>query len=246
VTRCTVWWAFPLQGERLHGLLDARERERHAAYVREADRSRFLTGRALAKHVVGERLGIAPGDVRFDASCADCTEQHGRPRVPGAPVALSITHSGDRVAVAVTSGPAVGLDVEGDRVDVTAGLIDQALNSAERAALLTLPQESRAAAFVTYWTRKEAALKATGEGLRVDLRALTFAPANEPAQLLASTHERVRPEGIRMADLAPGDGYRAAVAVLTSRELDVTEKWWAPRPDDACERAARRPEAILS
>lgn len=228
MTRCTVWWAIPLEGERFYELLDARERERHSAYRREADKSRFLTGRALAKHVVGEQLGIAPQDVRFDASCADCAGQHGPPRVPGAPLALSITHSGDRVAVAVTSGPGVGLDVESNREDVDAGLVDHALNSTEQAALLTLPEADRAAAFVTYWTRKEAALKATGEGLRVDLRALTFTPANEPAELIASTHAALRPERVRMADLAPGDGYRAALAVLTAQALDVTEKWWAP------------------
>jgi 4'-phosphopantetheinyl transferase len=217
-----------LKDERFHALLDSGERERFAAYRQRADKSRFLTGRVLAKHVVGERLGIAPGGVRFDASCTDCAQQHGPPRVPGAPVALSITHSGDRVGVAVTSGPALGLDVESVRDSVDPGLIDYALGGVERSALLELPQERRAVGFTTYWTRKEAVLKATGEGLRIGLKALTVAPADEPATLLASTYDGLRPDGIRMADLAPGDGYRAALAVSTSRELDVTEQWWAP------------------
>ncbi|MGW7362908.1 4'-phosphopantetheinyl transferase family protein [Streptomyces sp. NPDC054841] len=228
MTECTVWWAAPLTDRRLHALLDAHERRRYADYRQEADRSRFLTGRAIAKYVVGELLGIAPGGVRFDASCADCDEQHGPPRVPGTPVALSISHSGDRIGVAVTAGPAVGLDVEAPRADVDDALIGYALNAGERATLRALPAGRRAAGFVGYWTRKEAVLKATGRGLRIPLRSITLAPPDEPAGLLASTYAGLRPDRMRIADLDPGDGYRAAVAVSTSQELDVTEKWWAP------------------
>ncbi|OQO92659.1 4'-phosphopantetheinyl transferase [Saccharomonospora piscinae] len=227
---CVVWWAEPITApEAALALLDPPERDRHAAYRRAEDKQRFLTGRALAKTVAGEALGLPPSSVHFDATCTDCGKQHGPVRVPGAPLALSISHSGDRVGVALTSGTPVGLDVESAARDADDGLIEYALNDTERAGLPAAKAE-RTRAFFTFWTRKEALMKATGRGLRIPLRALTVSGADEPARLLASDDSALDPGGTRVADLDPGPGYRAAVVLLTSDEIDVTERWWSQVP----------------
>lgn len=225
---CAVWWAEPVDGPGLRDLLDPAERQRYEGYRQEVDRRRFVTGRALAKQLVAERLGGEVAAVHFDASCADCAKQHGPPRVPGAALALSISHAGDRVGVAITDGAAVGLDVETTSRKVEQSLIDYALNETERAALAGLPEQRRAAGFFAYWTRKEAAMKATGRGLRIPVRSLTFAPPDEPARLLASADAGLTPAGVRMADLDPGPGHRAALAVLGTGELRVAEHRWHP------------------
>ncbi len=72
------------------------------------------------------------------------------------------------------------------------------------------------------------ARQASVRGLRIPLRSLTLAKATEPARLLASDDPALSPESTRMADLDPGSGYRAAVAVITTDEIDVTERWWTP------------------
>lgn len=231
MTACEVWWATPLSEtqDRLT-LLSGAERDRFGAYRKREDRLRFLTGRVLAKTVAGQRLGRSPGSVTFDATCADCGKQHGPPRLPGTDVALSISHAAERVGVALTRGPAVGLDVEWTGRTADEALASYVLNDSEQAAWRELPEPDRSAAFFAYWTRKEAAMKATGKGLRIPLRGLTMSGSGTRPRLLHSADAALDPTATRMADLDPGPGYRAAVAVLTTEEIEVTERWWDHEP----------------
>ncbi|WP_414942286.1 4'-phosphopantetheinyl transferase family protein [Amycolatopsis sp. cmx-11-51] len=221
---CAVRWSPPLPAEpRFLALLDELEQGRYANYRQDIDKRRFLTGRVLAKTVAAERLGLAVEDVSFDATCDDCGKPHGRPRVPGAALMLSISHSGDLIGVAATSGTPVGLDVEtaGRRADDS--LIEYALSPPEQAAIAGLLDEQRATAFFTYWTRKEAVMKATGKGLKIPLQSITFSGYDEEARLVRSGNAALDPARTRLADLKATEGYRAAVALLTADEISVTE-----------------------
>lgn len=223
---CGVWWALPLEAQpRYLDLLDPVEQGRYQAYRLEIDQRRFLTGRVLAKTVVGEFLGRAPQDVRFDATCDDCGKPHGRPKIAGA--RFSISHSGDRIGLALTTDTPVGLDVETTTRPADHSLISYALNETEQADLTGLADEERALAFFRYWTRKEALMKATGRGLKIPLKDMTLSGPGTPARLVASADLALKPETTRLADLDPGEGYRAAVAVLTADEIKVTERRWA-------------------
>ncbi|WP_133780986.1 4'-phosphopantetheinyl transferase superfamily protein [Kribbella sp. VKM Ac-2571] len=108
-----------------------------------------------------------------------------------------MTHSGDLVGMAVADRP-VGLDVEkvdpGVDVDAVARV---ALTDAEMRELSGYDGVAKARAFTTYWTRKEAVVKATGEGLRGDLRAAV-------------------PDGVQVQDLDVGGEHRAALAVISN------------------------------
>ncbi len=224
---CEVWWSRPLATADDHlGTLDDTERTRFDAYRQDADKLRFLTGRVLARSAVAQWLGTEPTAIRFDASCEDCGKSHGKPRVIGHDdVALSLSHSGDRVGVAVTTGAPVGLDVEATSGRATHDLITYALNETERATVTGLTPEDAAAAFFTYWARKEALMKATGRGLKIPLRSITLSAPGEPARLVAADDAALDPTATTLFDVDPGPGYRAAVAVLTSEPVDVTERW---------------------
>jgi 4'-phosphopantetheinyl transferase len=229
VIDCTVWWAKPLPNEQPYlALLDPLEMGRHSAYRQKIDQRRFLTGRVLAKTVAAEVLGRRPDSIEFDATCADCGKPHGIPRVPGAALALSISHSGEMIGVAVTAGTPVGLDVETATRRADDSLIEYALNARELAGLKDLGAEARASAFFTYWTRKEAVMKATGRGLKIPLQSITLAMHDEPARLLSSGDPALDPARTRLEDLAAAEGYRAAVALLTADDIEVTERWWRP------------------
>lgn len=221
---CVVWWSSPLPNEqRFLRLLDETEHGRHLAYRQDLDKRRFLTGRVLAKTLAAERLGRAVEDIKFDSSCEDCGKPHGRPRVPGADLMLSISHSGDLIGVAATSGTPVGLDVETEKRRADSSLIEYALSPAEQRELEGLSDDERAKAFFTYWTRKEAVMKATGKGLKIPLQSLTFSAYNTPARLVVSSDRALDPARTRLKDLKATEGYRAAVALLTSEDIDVTE-----------------------
>jgi phosphopantetheinyl transferase len=163
---CHVWWApRSAASERLAGVLGAEERARRLRYARSEDRDRYLVAHALARIVLGYLTATHPADLTFDALCVRCGGAHGKPRLHGGDLEFSISHSGERIALAVARGVPVGVNVErlvsGRDVD---GLLASVLSDGES---LGPDGADRAAALTAYWTRKEAVLKATGDGLSV-------------------------------------------------------------------------------
>lgn len=198
-------------------LLDAAERRVYESLTEERVRAQYVTAHALLRTVLGEVLHREPASLSFGKG------PHGKPYLDDAAVEFSLSHSGELVAVALCLDAPVGVDVE--RVpEPSAELPLPVLSPAERAAYDLVPEPARAAAFTTYWVRKEAVLKATGEGLRVDPARLTVAAPDQPAELLGwrgrgQGQEPGREAGqphppVRLYDLDAVDGYRGAVALL--------------------------------
>ena len=216
-----VWWARRQDAADRHaGLLDETERRRLAAYRRDEDRERFLAGCALAKTALARYTGQRPADVRFDRTCGQCGEPHGKPVIEGAGVGHSVAHSGDLVAVAVARAP-VGVDVEqldgrphplGGDGDPEA-LARLVLSAAEQATLAAVPPSGRARAFLVAWTRKEAVTKATGDGLRAAFSDVVVAADAGPPRLVAWPYPRP-PQSVSLLDLDADTGYVAALAVI--------------------------------
>ncbi len=221
-----VWWARRQDASDRHaGLLDATERRRCAAYRREEDRARFLAGCALAKTALARYTGLRPADVRFDRTCGQCGEPHGKPVIEGSGieggvVEHSVAHSGDLVAVAVARTP-VGVDVEqldgrphslGGDADLEA-LARLVLSAAERATLAAVPPAARARAFLVAWTRKEAVTKATGDGLRAAFSHVVVAADAGPPRLVSWPYSR-SVHSVSLLDLDADPGYVAALAVI--------------------------------
>jgi 4'-phosphopantetheinyl transferase len=158
----------PERAPGLVGLLDADERGRLTRFRRAADRARYLAAHALVRLVLTEGRASA-ATLRFDRSCR-CGEAHGKPVLPGGP-GFSLTHAGALVGVAVWPHGAVGLDVE--QVRDVADLASLATHVHSPAELARGGDTDRAAFFRT-WTRKEALLKATGDGLATPMSAITI------------------------------------------------------------------------
>ncbi|MBG0823481.1 4'-phosphopantetheinyl transferase superfamily protein [Planomonospora sp. ID91781] len=226
-SECHVWWADtgPQPVGELAAVLGAVEAERAARLHREEDRRRFVTACWLLRTVVGAQLGVAAAAVRVHRRCPDCGGPHGRPRILDAEEAadrlhVSVSHAGDRVAVAVCPSAPVGVDVE----PVASAPVTRAATSpAEWAALRVLPPYGRRAGFARLWVRKEAALKATGHGLRIPPDRVTVSGPLEPPALVDWPIE-VSPAEVELHTLDPGDGYVGALAVLPGgRAITVSE-----------------------
>ncbi|MDX6743636.1 4'-phosphopantetheinyl transferase family protein [Actinocorallia sp. A-T 12471] len=179
-------------------LLDAVERERRARYLREDDKRRFTLGVVLAKTELAERTGREPGDIILDRTCPGCGAPHGRPTYPD--WHLSVSHSGGLVGLAVAAVP-VGLDVEERR---------RSLDDIADAVLAGEPEGD----LHVYWTRKEALLKATGDGLKVPMTDVTVTGATEPPALLAWRGRPDLPGRTVLRDLDPAPGYAGALAFI--------------------------------
>lgn len=222
---CQVWWARP--SSRLAdyvNLLDPIERVRAATYRHELDRSRFIVGCVVSRLVLARLLCVPAARIPLDRRCRQCGAQHGPPRLHDEPITLSVSHSDDRVAVAFVRHALIGVDVEATRrlVQPEESLLRTVLAPTERAHVERLPASDQIRAFLTYWTRKESVIKATGDGLAAHLPAVVVSAPDQPPRLI--TYEaRALPESTRMASLHPGRGYVGAVAVIGDGPVAVTE-----------------------
>ena len=222
-----MWWAHArdLHG-RHEGLLNPTEAKRRASYSLPPDRDVFTLGVVITRAVLGAHLQIAPERVVIDRTCPDCARPHGWPRLPHAPdITISVSHSGSCVAVAFALGPRIGLDVESLHRTVRPGLADVVLSEPERAALDRTTPGSLPSAFLRYWVRKEAVLKATGDGLRVPPADVTVSAPDQAPTLLAWSNRPGLPSRMSLVDLASDSQHLASLAVLdgllTPQELDI-------------------------
>ncbi|MET9599088.1 4'-phosphopantetheinyl transferase superfamily protein [Streptomyces sp. NPDC006459] len=164
------------------GELDRSETRRAGLFRRFADVDRFLVAHVCLRDVLGTVLGTPPGRLVIDREpCAACGGPHGRPYLPGRPVHFSLAHAGDLVLVAVAPVP-VGVDVEDLPSDALVHETMAGLHEDERDELLALPRPARPTAFARCWTRKEAVLKSTGQGLAHGARLPYAGTAAEPAR----------------------------------------------------------------
>jgi 4'-phosphopantetheinyl transferase len=209
---CDVYVAALSSLRRRHvELLDSTEVARWHRYLRREDGDRFVLGAVLLRAVVGHELRRHPRDLLVDRTCGRCEQPHGRPRIVGARLEASVSHSGDLVAVAVTRAGMVGVDIEQMKPFDHRPLLVDVCAEEERAFA------ADQAAFYTYWTRKEAYLKATGDGLLRPMADVRITPPGSPPAVLHVGRDAAPPT--QMFDLRLMDGYVGAVAVLTPLPL---------------------------
>ncbi len=128
---------------------------------------------------------------------------------------FSVSHSGELVLVAVALGRAVGVDVERIRTDIAVGQIATRFFSAhEQDALARLAADRQHEAFFACWARKEAYIKARGDGLNLPLDSfdVEFLPGR-PARLVETRHDPAEARRWTLQELDAGEGYQAALAV---------------------------------
>ena len=202
----------PAEIESFRTFLSKDELERVARFRFEASRGEYIVSRGTLRALVGLYLEVPPQELRFVYS------EYGRPSLaPGTSSRLlnfNIAHSGDVVLLAFAEGRQVGIDVEKLRRDfATSEIAERFFSIAEREALRALPQDQRHEAFFRCWTRKEAFIKALGEGLShpLDQFDVSLAPGG-PAVLLATRPDAQEAKRWKLWNIyVPGD-YAAALA----------------------------------
>jgi 4'-phosphopantetheinyl transferase len=197
----------------LAALLSEDERARAVRFVFERHRRRFTAARAALRHILGARLGVAPAEVRFAYG------PHGKPELAAGCGAgrlrFNLAHSHELALVALCEGRELGVDVEHVRPLADAMRIaERFFSTREREALAGLPPEAQREAFFRCWTRKEAYLKALGDGLARPLDGFDVSLARgEPAALLGVAADPAEAARWGLAHLEPAPGYVGALAV---------------------------------
>jgi 4'-phosphopantetheinyl transferase len=193
-------------------LLSPEEQERAKRFHFETDRQRCILARGLLRLLLGHCLGRSANQLQFEYN------DFGKPILAGGlhpSVQFNLSHSGDIVLIALSRGRALGVDIERMRMDVAAKEIAARFFSADECrALATVAPAARCAAFFDCWTRKEAYLKARGDGLSLPLAQfdVSFLPGDQP-RLLAARHDPAEVHRWTLHALDGGEGYKAALAV---------------------------------
>jgi 4'-phosphopantetheinyl transferase len=142
--------------------LSASERERCRRLRATRDRWRWALGRGALRHVLARYLGSAPESLLFGTGEAGkpCLANHSR-------LQFNVSHSGELIVIAVTSGVPVGVDVERLRpISHMEGIARRWYSAADYGAIRRASSPQRKARlFFEVWTREEARGKATGDGL---------------------------------------------------------------------------------
>jgi 4'-phosphopantetheinyl transferase len=197
----------------LERTLSGDELDRAERYRFAVDRRRFVAARGLLRLILGRYLGTPPEALSFRYGL------YGKPSLAVAPggtgLQFSVSHSSGLVLYAVARARQVGIDVERIRpLPEAQTLVEQYFSAAEQAAFHALPREQQLPAFFRCWTRKEAFIKAKGQGLSLALDGfdVSIAPG-EPARLLRVDGDPREASCWSLHELLPGRGYMAALAV---------------------------------
>jgi 4'-phosphopantetheinyl transferase len=211
----------------LGSYLSADESDRAARFHFEHDRRRFTVSRAVLRIVLASYQGGEGRLLRFaygprGKPALDCVRQ-------GSSIEFNLAHSQDVVLIAVAAGRPLGVDVEHIRpIADLEGVAAHVCSNTELRQLLEVPQAQRSEPFLRCWTRKEAYVKATGDGLslplpRVHVGCAPGGPLGVPgAQVDAPASERWL-----LYDLTPAPGCVGALAIqqracqITRFGLDV-------------------------
>jgi 4'-phosphopantetheinyl transferase len=212
----------------LAGILAPDERERAERFHFERLRWRFVVGRGVLRIILAGYLGTAPAGVRIAYGL------RGKPRLAdghGDALRFNLAHSGGLALYAVTRGRELGVDLEEVRpLEDAEAIAARYFSAGEAAALGALPHADRLAGFFRCWTRKEAYVKARGEGLAIPLHQFDVSVApDEPARLLGSRREPGDADRWSLVGLSPAPGYAGALAI-EGRGWSLSCWQWTPQP----------------
>ncbi len=150
----------------LYPLLSAAEKARSEQFKDFKHRKLFIASHGFLHSALSYYLDISAEDILFDYG------HNGKPQLLQEQnpdnIQFNLSHSGNLAILAICKTQALGVDIESiQRRTDWQGVMKRFFTPNEQQAIMKLPEEQQKAAFYTVWTRKEAHMKVTGEGLKL-------------------------------------------------------------------------------
>jgi 4'-phosphopantetheinyl transferase len=203
----------PERLQELRTILNVDEVARADRFLQAHDRIHSAAARGHLRMLLGRYLCVAPKSIELQFN------SYGKPSLAGEFAAgdlrFNVSHSHGLALFAFTRGRELGVDLEKIRPNfATTEIAGRFFSAAESGRLRSLAPEQRPRAFFECWTRKEAYIKARGDGLsrRLDTFEVAFGPDLTPA-ILAAADEPDAAVRWAVHDLHPPDGYCGALMV---------------------------------
>ena len=202
--------------QQLQQILSDDERLRAECFRFDRDRRRFIVSQGMLRLIIGDYIDMEPSRLQFRSG------HRGKPYLMhssgNVPLQFNLAHSKEIALYAFTRSREIGIDLEYVRDMPDAEKIAlTTFSSIENKTLQSLPDYQRQEAFFNCWVRKEAYIKAIGNGLyhALDRFDVPLAPG-EPARLVSVEGSAEQASCWFMKSLTPEDGYVAALAVKGS------------------------------
>ncbi|MGH1365044.1 MAG: 4'-phosphopantetheinyl transferase family protein [Calditrichia bacterium] len=213
--------------EKHRNILRPEELSRAARFKFNRHRNSYITARSQLRRLLSLYLSVPSEKIEL------LTTIHGKPYVqsPKLPkLQFNLSHSHDRVVYAIGSTCDLGIDIEWIKPGFAdSGIPERFFSSSEVAALRSVSLGKQAEAFFNCWTRKEAIIKAIGQGLSLPLDAFDVSlKPGEPARVLDMRIPQIDQEFWQIWDINVDTNYKAALALqgdvahLRSFDCDLT------------------------
>jgi 4'-phosphopantetheinyl transferase len=182
-------------------------------YVFPRHGQHYVLARAALRQVLGAALGAAPESLAFRYAA------HGKPQLAGAHadsgLEFNVSHSGAVALIGWAFGAALGVDIEALRqTSDRDALVRRYFSAAENATYFALAAHLRQQAFFDCWSRKEALVKALGQGLSYPLKDFDVSlHPDEPARLQRLKSQPGEASGWCLTALPVAEGYAAALVI---------------------------------
>jgi len=217
---CTSLDAAPAAVRELASLLSRSEQDRANRFASDLHRRRFTVARARLRSLLAARLGAAPDAIEFAYG------EHGKPtlgrRFADSGLRFNVSHSEDVAVYALALGREVGVDVEAvHTLDDADSIAARFFSRKENEAYQALDPSDRPLGFFNCWTRKEAFIKAIGDGLHhpLDRFDVSLSP-RDSAELLRIGNIPGNACGWKLYSYSIGAGFVGAVVVQETRATD--------------------------
>ncbi len=173
----------------LRCFLSRDEIERAARFQSEGARSRFVLTRGWLRVILARCLDATPERISFSFGA------NGKPALADewrdSELSFNVSHSGDYALIGLANGCALGVDIEQvrpmpDFAEIASGYFSEA----EMRTIAALPEADRLRGFFRCWTRKEAFMKATGDGMAIALDGFSVSLDDDAEQSVAILDSR--------------------------------------------------------
>jgi 4'-phosphopantetheinyl transferase len=229
--QCHVWSASltadAAEFRRMLNTLSPREHQRAEGFHFEKDRNAYIQCRGILRRLLARYLQVGPDELCFS------TSGHGKPYLTGPSnhfdLRFNLSHSNGRALFAFTRSHEVGVDIEYlQRLIDWKPVAELMFSPRENAELAALSPENRLPGFFHGWTRKEAVLKATGEGIALGMNQIEVSlTPTMPCRLLVFRGEAARCSEWSLRHLDPAPDFVGAVAVERPN-MEFRRGTWRP------------------
>jgi 4'-phosphopantetheinyl transferase len=203
-------------------ILDSDERERSSRFRTSVLRERFVKSHLFLRECLSVVLDKAPSELRFaHRPCTACGEPHGKPFLAGSVVSFNMSHSANLVLVGATlTAGELGVDVEPWRQSESLLTVSETfITPRERAQIVRGDTGEQLTALLACWVRKEAVLKARGDGLNLTPTAVEVPPVQPQT---GQVHDvSIDGESWRVVDLVLPGAFAAIGTRVTATRLSI-------------------------